>query len=84
MLAASGASGVENALEKLVDYNIKRAEQMHPVLVIDAGRHIDVLFKKGFDLSASSLRKKNQMTPLVSHTNTSSSQPKMFKNPGIR
>jgi conjugal transfer pilus assembly protein TraB len=49
-LKAGGAAGVGNALQKLADYAIKRAEQMSPVIVIGAGRTVDVVFKKGFQL----------------------------------
>jgi conjugal transfer pilus assembly protein TraB len=49
-LKAGGASGVGNALTKLADYAIKRAEQMNPVIVVGSGRVIDVVFKKGFSL----------------------------------
>ena len=49
-LKAGTASGVGNALQKLADYAIKRAEQMSPVIVIGAGRTVDIVFKKGFYL----------------------------------
>ena len=42
-LKAGSASGVGNALQKLADYAIKRAEQMSPVIVIGSGRVIDVV-----------------------------------------
>ncbi len=44
------ASGVENASEKLADYNIKRAEQFHPVIQLSAGTVVDIVFLKGFYL----------------------------------
>lgn len=44
------ASGFGNAAEKLADYNIKRAEQYHPVIQISAGTEVDLLFLKGFYL----------------------------------
>ncbi len=43
-------AGTGNALEKLDDFAIKRAESMSPVIVVASGRVIDVVFKKGFDL----------------------------------
>lgn len=43
-------TGVSNAFEKLADFSIKRAEAMQPVIVVNAGRFVDVVFKKGFDL----------------------------------
>lgn len=44
------ASGASNAMEKLADYNIRRAEQYHPVIQISAGQPVDVVFLKGFYL----------------------------------
>lgn len=49
-LKAGGASGIGNALQKLAEYAIKRAEQMSPVIIIGSGRVIDVVFKSGFEL----------------------------------
>ncbi|MCX4084227.1 TraB/VirB10 family protein [Rickettsia hoogstraalii] len=50
-LKAGVYAGTGNALEKLADFAIKRAESMSPVIVVASGRVIDVVFKKGFDLS---------------------------------
>lgn len=44
------AGGASNAMEKLADYNIRRAEQYHPVIQITAGQSVDVVFLKGFYL----------------------------------
>lgn len=49
-LKAGGFAGMSNALEKVADYGIRRAEQLTPVIVIASGREIDVVFKKGFSL----------------------------------
>jgi len=49
-LKSGSASGVGNALQKLADYAIKRAEQMSPVIVVASGRVVDVVFKSGFEL----------------------------------
>ncbi len=43
-------NGASNALEKLADFSIKRAEAMSPVLVVNPGRVVDVVFKSGFNL----------------------------------
>jgi conjugal transfer pilus assembly protein TraB len=51
ILARSAVSGLGNAMEKLADYNIKRAEQYHPVLQLSAGAIVDLVFLKGFYLS---------------------------------
>jgi conjugal transfer pilus assembly protein TraB len=49
-LKAGMFAGGGNALEKLADYAIKRAEQMSPVIVVASGRVVDVVFRKGFGL----------------------------------
>lgn len=45
------ASGLGNAMEKLADYNIRRAEQYHPVLQLSAGTVVEIVFLRGFYLS---------------------------------
>lgn len=42
------AQGASNAMERLADYHIKRAEQYQPVIEIKSGTVVDVLFLKGF------------------------------------
>lgn len=54
MLKGSASSGVGKALEKLADFAIKRAESMSPVILIDPGRTVDVVFKKGVTREADS------------------------------
>ncbi|MFP3120183.1 conjugal transfer protein TraB [Rickettsia sp. R2] len=49
-LKAGMYSGTGNALEKLADFAIKRAESMSPVIVVGSGRVVDVVFRKGFYL----------------------------------
>ncbi len=49
-LKAGVYAGTGNALEKLADFAIKRAESMSPVIVVASGRVIDVVFRKGFNL----------------------------------
>lgn len=46
-LKAGAAGGVGNALDKIAEFIIKRAEQMQPVIVVAAGRVGDVVFKTG-------------------------------------
>ncbi len=48
------AQGASNAMEKLADYNIRRAEQYHPVIQLSAGQPVDVVFLKGFYLDGRS------------------------------
>ncbi len=42
------AGGASNAMDKLADYEIQRAEQYHPVIQISGGQPVDVNFLKGF------------------------------------
>lgn len=50
VIKGSVGSGASNALEKLAEFSIKRAESMQPVVVVNGGRRVDVLFKQGFSL----------------------------------
>ena len=56
MLQGGTASGVGSALEKLADFSIKRAEAMQTVLVIHPGRVVNIVFKKGVDLTDTLIR----------------------------
>lgn len=49
-LQGGAYAGAGNALEKLADFAIKRAEGMSPVIMISSGRVVDVVFRKGFSL----------------------------------
>ena len=42
--------GAGSALEKLADFAIRRMELMSPVIAINGGRVVDVVFRKGFSL----------------------------------
>ena len=66
------ASGASNAMEKLADYNIRRAEQYHPVIQITAGQPVDVVFLKGFYLDG----KKHE----DAEQGDNPSQPELFSN----
>ncbi len=44
------AQGASNAMDKLAEYNIRRAEQYHPVIQLSAGQPVDVVFLCGFYL----------------------------------
>jgi conjugal transfer pilus assembly protein TraB len=49
-LAGAASTGASNALDKLAEFSIKRAEQMQPVILIASGRVVDVVFKTGVDI----------------------------------
>ena len=50
---SAGASGVGDGLKSYVDWLRKRAELMDPVLDVDPGIVVDVIFKEGVDLNSS-------------------------------
>ena len=43
----TNTQGVSNAFDKLADYYIKRAEQLQPVVIINPGRIVNIVFSKG-------------------------------------
>jgi len=47
-------TGVGKALDRLSQYYITLAEKMFPIIEVDAGRTVDVVFTKGFSLEAES------------------------------
>jgi len=50
VLKYGAASGLGSAMDKLAAYNIQRAEQYHPVIQLNAGAVVDLVFLKGFYL----------------------------------
>jgi conjugal transfer pilus assembly protein TraB len=61
MWGFGAARGASNAMNKLADYNIKRAEQYHPVIQLSAGTEVDIVFLEGFFLDGSK-ESENQKT----------------------
>lgn len=57
MLQAGSAKGIGSAMDKFSDFYIKRAEQLQPVIEIEPGRQVDVVFKSGFDLNQTLYRR---------------------------
>jgi conjugal transfer pilus assembly protein TraB len=51
-LQAGVGVGVGKALDRLSQYYITLAEKMFPIIEVDAGRTVDVVFTKGFSLDA--------------------------------
>lgn len=47
------SGGASSAFSKIADYNIKRAEQYHPVIQISAGQTVDIVFTRGFFIRSS-------------------------------
>jgi conjugal transfer pilus assembly protein TraB len=54
------ANGLSNAAEKLAEYNVKRAEQYHPVIQLSAGTLVDIVFLKGFYLDGRKINDNDQ------------------------
>lgn len=52
MLQQGASKGIGNAVEKYADFYIKRAEQLQPVIKIDGGRKLTVVFTKSVKASA--------------------------------
>jgi len=50
LCVAGGSGGVNNALDALTDYFIKRAEQLRPVIQVSPGRIVDITFSDSADL----------------------------------
>lgn len=50
------ASGAANAMNKLAEYNIRRADLYHPVIQISAGTVVDIVFRQGFFLDGKTHR----------------------------
>jgi conjugal transfer pilus assembly protein TraB len=69
-LQSSAGQGASNALDKLAEFSIKRAESMQPVIVINPGRVIDVVFKKGFDLNGDAVSGGLHLTPAATPKST--------------
>ena len=52
MLQQGASKGIGNAVEKYADFYIKRAEQLQPVIKIDGGRKLTIVFTKSVKASA--------------------------------
>jgi conjugal transfer pilus assembly protein TraB len=52
MLEQGASKGIGNAVEKYADFYVKRAEQLQPVIKIDGGRKLTVVFTQSVKASA--------------------------------
>ena len=50
ILSGGMASGVGSSSDRLSDYFIKKAEQYQPVISIDEGTIVDIVFQEGFSM----------------------------------
>jgi conjugal transfer pilus assembly protein TraB len=56
MLKFGAAKGASGALDKYAEFYIKRAEQMQPVIQVQAGRKVDIVFTQGVAFENSAAR----------------------------
>lgn len=56
LLKQGATKGVTGALERYADFYIKRAEQMQPVIQVQAGRLVDIVFTQGTAFGDSAVR----------------------------
>ena len=57
MLEQGASKGIGNAVEKYADFYIKRAEQLQPVIQIDGGRKLTIVFTESVKASSVNLKK---------------------------
>ena len=57
MLERGASKGIGNAVEKYADFFIKRAEQMQPVIRIDGGRKLTLVFTESVKASSVHMKK---------------------------
>lgn len=57
MLEMGASKGIGNAVEKYADFIIKRAEQMQPVIKIDGGRKVTIVFTQSVKISNTNMKK---------------------------
>lgn len=57
MLGQGASKGIGNAVEKYADFIIKRAEQLQPVIKIDGGRKVTIVFTESVKASAVHMKK---------------------------
>lgn len=58
--AKGAANGASSAFDMLAEYYIKRAEQVQPVLQVNAGRIVDITFTHGFAMGDLNTKEKLQ------------------------
>lgn len=78
-LKGAATSGAGNALDKLAEFSIKRAEQMQPVILVASGRVVDVLLKTGVSLTPESA---NDLKVVGATSNTNSIIPNQESQEG--
>jgi len=75
VMLGAGMVGTGNALAKVSDYYLKLAEQMYPVIEIEAGREVEIIVVKGGKLTPQE-NKKQEKEKQETTTPTKSPSPK--------
>jgi conjugal transfer pilus assembly protein TraB len=57
MLEQGASKGIGNAVEKYADFYIKRAEQLQPVIKVDGGRKLTIVFTQSVKASSVHMKK---------------------------
>lgn len=57
MLEMGASKGIGNAMEKYADFYIKRAEQMQPVIKVDGGRKVTIVFTESVKASTVNMKR---------------------------
>ncbi|MCL1132507.1 TraB/VirB10 family protein, partial [Shewanella sairae] len=75
-----GGSALESVGSKLADYYIKLAEQYHPIIELNPGAVVNLVFLEGFPLDAESIAKYEQQQD-ANIANTATNMMQNFSNP---
>jgi len=59
MAQGAAASGASSALERIAQFYIDMAENIFPVIEVDAGRQIELVLSKGAELKFSQVKKRS-------------------------
>ena len=57
VVSAGAFAGGANAMDRLSNYYVKRADQYHPIVQVGAGNDVEVVFKHGFFLEPEDMNK---------------------------
>ncbi len=80
LAAQGGASGMQNALNTLTDYYIKRAEFIKPVLQVNAGRIVDLTFSLSTDIG--DIHSKDKTEKIRNESRSKDKREKLRNKPG--
>jgi len=76
-----GAKGASKGMNKLADYQIRKAEQFHPVIQLTAGTVVDIVFQMGFFLDGKNHEERDIKTVGTYSSDMSTNTPTLFPAP---